>query len=63
MKLIDKIMLAATGIGAVALLVNHYRPKPEQPHEQFCPFHRQFITCTDEDFVMHIANDRGYGVR
>ena len=62
MKLIDKVVLGATGIGLIFLAVDHYR-KQGQPQSEwsYCPYCKSYIQGPEEVFAMHIVNERRYG--
>lgn len=57
MKWIDRVLLAATGIGAMVMMVNHFRPKPETTQQFFCPHCRSYLETTESGFALHVSDE------
>ena len=56
MKLIDKVLIAATGIGAVALAVDYVRKRGEPQIEVYqCPYCHVEHKMTQMDFSIHFV--------
>ena len=59
MKLIDKILIGATGIGAVAMGVDYMKHRNEpRPSIYMCPYCKQPHEMNQEQFSFHIVDMR-----
>ena len=55
MNWFTKAVLAATGVGAVVLVADHFRPKAEVPTLRYCPGCQDYIDSTEQSFAEHYA--------
>lgn len=58
MKLIDKVLIGITGVGAVALTAQHIRNRNSEPSVYMCPWCKGEHQMTDMEFAVHVVDMR-----
>jgi hypothetical protein len=59
MKIIDKILVGLSGVGAVVIAADYLRKRGEPKVEVYaCPYCRQSFEATYLEFAKHIADER-----